>query len=128
MSIVLCCIRKVSGNFQQPGLSAKGGTDSCYVNVATATRSSYKYSHIYALLINFILLGDNSNEHYSMEKEITLSKTKKFFLIKITGQLKNIVFYTVEQARELSITKKGQCHEFVAPPLFFLDSNPSCPG
>ena len=82
MSIVLCCIRKVSGNFQQPGLSAKGGTDSCYVNVATATRSSYKYSHIYALLINFILLGDNSNEHYSMEKEITLSKTKKFFFNK----------------------------------------------
>ena len=32
MSIVLCCIRKVSGNFQQPGLSAKGGTDSCYVH------------------------------------------------------------------------------------------------
>ena len=127
MSIVLCCIRKVSGNFQQPGLSAKGGTDSCYVNVATATRSSYKYSHIYALLINFILLGDNSNEHYSMEKEITLSKTKKFFLTKITGQLKNIVFYTVEQARELSITKKGQCHEFLAPPLFFLESNPSWP-
>ena len=37
---------------------------------------------MYALLINFILLGDNSNEHYSMEKEITLSKTKKFFFNK----------------------------------------------
>ena len=35
-------------------------------------------------------------------------KPRNFFLTKITGQLKNIVFYRVEQARELSITKKGQ--------------------
>ena len=55
-------------------------------------------------------------------------KNQEIFLTKSTGQVRNIVFYRTGLGFFHCKKGTGQCHEFVAPPLFFLDSNPSCPG